>query len=88
MNTKSFMVTGDMPNGNKIIIEETHQTDDIGLLNPVVGTISVVTEDGVITIVNEEQYQMLTNLWAHLSGEKLRYTVQQYKKHKQTGEQQ
>jgi hypothetical protein len=84
---KTFMVTGDMPNGNKIIIEETHPTDDKGLLNPIVGTIKIVTEDGVMTIVNEEQYEMLTNLWAHLSGEKLRYTVAQYRKQKETGEQ-
>lgn len=86
MNTKSFMVTGDMPNGNKIIIEETHPTDEKGLLNPIFGTIKIVSEDSVITIVNEEQYEMITKLWGQLSGEKLRFTVGEYRKTR--GEQQ
>ena len=83
MNTKSFMATGDMPDGNKIVIDETWTTDEKGLLNPTFGTIRIVAENGVVTIVNEEQYKMLTNLWAHLSGEKLRYTVGQYRKQKE-----
>ena len=88
MDKKSFMVTGDMPDGNKIIIEETHPTDEKGLLNPIFGTVKIVSGDSVITIVNEEQYEVLTKLWGHLSGEKLRYTVGQYRKQIETGEQQ